>query len=554
MNIYKRRDTLTNLIVKIYGVTTVNFDPKSYERGQYGEVIINKNGLFDKNSYTLKKRNNFDILFDITFNTAKYYFSGTNIDEHTEFNREAAIQNAVTYFREFGINIQYFFENKKEILLFSKLIYKLISTELLPAIFNTDDNRQKQTVAALDSEDITPDFSIAIKNVKNVLESKNIIANIYKNAKMSDIEIIYSSTEKVPRKECSLVTCIRTNDIANIVFEQWYFDPNIELFIEPKSRNINNINDKYFYCPIEYLKKDSFLLTYDDKASFNLPYDVKEQIDAECITINFLKNTATSYFLPRYFYYVPNLAKNSSDLCRDNSTSILPIGAACINIRRNAALALREKYKTNFKKYYENVLDSIIINTNILSSVDYNYLLNSNNCEKQDLAKALGSMSIDIDKLYDILSDLCYEAPDIKSLIILLIEYSVYMLNIAIEGIISIPNMHGPSNTSCTTASEFINQIRDYISKYEINNFTLTIESYLDKLQKIENLFSTDYSNVHSMTKEISAYISIGIKNKFFKSIKTFSEIDLDKEVFKSFRQNLITFITILKDNNIALA
>ena len=95
MKKYQRRKTLEKLISRIYGVTTVNFDQDSYSRGQYGEVIINKNGLFDKNSYTLKKRNNFDILFDVTFNTTKYVFSGNNSDEQTEFNREVAIRNAV---------------------------------------------------------------------------------------------------------------------------------------------------------------------------------------------------------------------------------------------------------------------------------------------------------------------------------------------------------------------------------------------------------------------------------------------------------------------------
>ena len=88
MDKYLRKDTLEKLLLKIYGVTTVNFSHKSYKQGKYGEVKINKNGLYDKNSYKLTFKNNFDALFDSTFNTTEYTFSGKNRNEHTDFNRD----------------------------------------------------------------------------------------------------------------------------------------------------------------------------------------------------------------------------------------------------------------------------------------------------------------------------------------------------------------------------------------------------------------------------------------------------------------------------------
>ena len=102
---YGIKETLEKLLLKIYGVTTVNFKQKSYERGRSGEVKINTNGLFDKNSYKLTKHNNFDALFDITFNVSECIFTGNNRDENTDFNRDTAIRNAVSYFTSLRMNV-----------------------------------------------------------------------------------------------------------------------------------------------------------------------------------------------------------------------------------------------------------------------------------------------------------------------------------------------------------------------------------------------------------------------------------------------------------------
>lgn len=542
---------LSMLIGKIYGITTVNFDQKSYKRGQYGKIIINKNGLYDKNSYTLKKRNNFDILFDITFNTAKCVFSGNNSNEATDFNRETATQNAVTYFQDFGINVTYCFENEKENNLFSKLIYKLISTELLPAIFKTEDNRNKQSTASLDAEDITTDYSIAINNVKSVLESKDIISIMYRNAKMSDIEKIHGKCGKNPKRECDLVTCICTDDIAGIVYEQWSFDPSIVIYIQTISHKVNSGIDTYFNSPIDYLKKESFLLHYDDKAAFSLPYDVNsQQSSIEGITINLLKNTATAYFLPRYFYYVPDLELDGKDFCREKSSTLLAEGAARDNMRRNAAIALSEKYKADFKKYYENVLDSIIMNTDMLTSVDFEYLLSSNRNEEPELVDVFGTMATAVGRFYDILSNRYYDETDIKALIIWLISYSASLLNNAVEGIIAVPHIYGPGKSSHTNVSRFITQLQVYTSKYDIHEFVTKIESYFNRLQQIEKLFEGNHSDVYDKIYEVGTYISIDIKSECSTIKRSLSEMNFDSAVFKSYRQNLIELTSILKENN----
>ena len=263
MKKYQRRDTLKKLLEMIYGITTVNFDHENYERGRSGKVIINKNGLFDKNSYKLTMWNNFDALFDITFNVPKSDFAGNNIDEHTKFTRDIAIQNAIKYFEEFGIKVSNCFENKHEKDLFSKLIYKLISTELLPVIFNTDDNRKKRKVENIDMDDITPDFTIAINNVKAVLESKDIVSILYRNAKMSDIETLYDKKAQAHESECSLVTCMCIEDFNDFKYELWTFDPSIGLYIANKPYEIYNSDEAGFNISNDILKKQLLLQAND---------------------------------------------------------------------------------------------------------------------------------------------------------------------------------------------------------------------------------------------------------------------------------------------------
>ena len=548
MNQYLRRETLEHLISKIYGITTVNINHDSYERGKYGEVIRNKSGLFDKNSYKLTPKNNFDALFDITFNVPECDFTDQFKKEHTEFNRDIAIQNVTEYLKEFGIQVPNFIENEKEKILFSKLIYKLISKELLPVIFNTDDNREKRKYTDLDFDDITPDFTIAINNVKAVLESKDIVQDIYRNAKMSDIEMIYDSDIKDLKIECMLVTCICTNKIA-LSLVDWGFEPSIDLYIEPKSYNVNSSNYAYYNSPIEQLKKDSFLFNYDGNTAFNFPEDVYiSQKAIEVITVSFLENTATTYFLPRYFYYAPNLQPNSSELYNENSFLISET-SACVRIKRKASIALSEKYRPHFKKYYENVLDSIIKNIDLITTVDYKIFLDSIRCEKTELEKALGNMALNVEKLYDILSNRYYDETDIKNLIIWLISYSVSMLNNAIKTIISVPNWHGPNKSSNKNISSFIEQLNDYVSRYDIFEFVNKIESYLGKLQQIQEISEIIYSETYRNIKKFGTDISIDIDSKYTKTKKKLSELYLDKSVLKDLYQNLITFTSILKDN-----
>jgi hypothetical protein len=97
--------------------------------------------------------------------------------------------------------------------------------------------------------------------------------------------------------------------------------------------------------------------------------------------------------IPRYFYYVPDLELNSRDFCREKTSTLLAESAARINIRRNAAIAFSEKYKDKLKKYYENVLNSIITNTDMLTSVDFEYLLSSNRNEEPELVDVFGTMA-----------------------------------------------------------------------------------------------------------------------------------------------------------------
>ncbi len=262
-----------------------------------------------------------------------------------------------------------------------------------------------------------------------------------------------------------------------------------------------------------------------------------------------MKNTASLNFLPRYFYYAPKLDQNSSEFCKKNSSILWSEVTLFQKIRNNATKALRKKYMDDFKKSYRNVLDSIITNTSMLTNVDYGYLLNSNRFEEQKLAQALDNMWPNINSLYDILYDGGYETSEIKAVIIWLIEYSVSMLNSAIEGILPVTHrIIGADKASSTDVSGFISQLQKNVNKPDIPKFAKKIEAYLDNLLQVEELLDSNHFNVHSKIAEIDPYISIAIKSDFSKTKKQLSEINLDKAVFKSFRLNLTKLTSVLKE------
>ena len=271
-----------------------------------------------------------------------------------------------------------------------------------------------------------------------------------------------------------------------------------------------------------------------------------KQRSIESITINCLSTTASFNFLPKYFYYAPKIDQYSGGFYKENSSILLSEVTVYESMKRNATEALQEKYQAEFKKYYENVLDTIITNTDMLTSVDYEYLLIGNRCEEAELAKALGNMWQNINRLYSTLFDGDYETSEIKAVIIWLIEYSVSMLNNAIEGIIAVPYRIGAGKASSATESSFITQLRDYISKYDLRKFVKSFEAYFDKLQMIEELFEDKNKNVSSRIEEISKYISIDVTFDFNKSKKKLSEISLDGNVFKRFHDNLTKLTDII--------
>ena len=62
-----RISCLSELLEGIFDRTTIGYE--NYEPGKRGTLVQNKNGLFDKNTYTQKYKQRFDVLFDIAFNT-----------------------------------------------------------------------------------------------------------------------------------------------------------------------------------------------------------------------------------------------------------------------------------------------------------------------------------------------------------------------------------------------------------------------------------------------------------------------------------------------------
>ena len=112
-------------------------------------------------------------------------------------------------------------------------------------------------------DDITSDFTIAINNAKAILELKDIVSMLYRNAKMSDIKTLYDNDTKDPKNECNFVTCMCIEDFYYFKYEPWTFDPSIRLNIASRPYEIYNCDGADFSIYIEKLKKQSLLQTND---------------------------------------------------------------------------------------------------------------------------------------------------------------------------------------------------------------------------------------------------------------------------------------------------
>ena len=169
---------------------------------------------------------------------------------------------------------------------------------------------------------------------------------LYRNAKMSDIKTLYDNDTKDSENECNFVTCMCIEDFYYFKYEPWTFDPSIRLNIASRPYEIYNCDGADFSIYIEKLKKQSLLQTNDAEAVFEFPEELyTKQRSVKSITISCLSNTASFNFLPRYFYYAPNLDQYSSEFCKENSSILWSEVTVYQKIKMNAAEALRTKYR-----------------------------------------------------------------------------------------------------------------------------------------------------------------------------------------------------------------
>ncbi len=261
-----------------------------------------------------------------------------------------------------GIVITEYFNNKYDKYVFSKLVYKMISSEILNAIFNTDDNREKKNQIDLDNEDITDDYIVAVKNIQNVLESESLVDIMYDNVKIGDIEIVYNKND-FP-EECNYAICFSTEkdkigsgqicgQHVYIQFERITTDRSMKELIQI-------INDEIISIP-EIKKKPVF--------AYKIP-DHKIKLRK----FKILNTALNKNVLPKYFCYAEKV--DSVKYSEDWAGEILLLER---DVSKHAEEAIHEKY--NIKpNYTEEDLIKIIINVlDQIIAIDYAYIINHRN-------------------------------------------------------------------------------------------------------------------------------------------------------------------------------
>lgn len=549
MEIFRRRETLEKILISIFGITTVNFNIDSYERGEYGEVIINQNGLFDKNSYTLRIQNNYNALFDITFNTCACKFIGKNMSGYSDFNRDRAINNILEYFRRFGIQVPDYFINSADRYLLSKLIYKLISSEILPVIFNTDDNRKKREKSDLDCDDITSDFVIAINNIKAVLESDDIASIMYRNAKMRDIDKTYDKDYE--SKVCNYGICICTDKMLRTPFSRWEHDPDILIKIDTNAKD-NNMPENYKELLSELVSELDLLSGTGDNV-FCVPDDYYDEEHREEISrFRILKSGPSPYIFPRYIYYVTKIDINNENEFKAKYPKCFNKYQFIRNLHEKAALALIDNYRMEICEYNQRVLDSIVDVVGQILSADYSLIFSGKIRTYEDCKKALCTMYCDFERSWNWFLKNGFDDTQIFAITVWLSEYAVNCFSEYIKGK-TFSKISRMEDLTKENNKEYyvISVLRNSIGLMKMKDTASKIEGFFDKIDKIIELRDRCEYPFKDKLENLKKIVSICYKSDLYPEIKIDSanylcDIDIGSNVFRNLKKSLVDFADVL--------
>ncbi|SEK17612.1 hypothetical protein SAMN02910353_00003 [Ruminococcus sp. YRD2003] len=492
----QRKECFRDLLETIFGITTFNYD--NYIRSKSGRIVMGVNGLFDKNNFSLKYRKHYEKVFDITFNVDKEEFVNNNSSGECNFTRNDAINNAIIYFRRLDVMLPDYLSNSNDIALLSKFIFKIITTEILPIIFDTDEDTEKRTSYQFD--DISEGFMMAINNIKYIVQFDKVIDLMYANALNKDVEFICDSNNI--KEECNYFRFFSTNDFTygaslsynpRICFKIEYLKPDTNrAFNEDSINRILNRTEQWSDIANTFFNVNGTTILEDGVYEF------------EMIPPHFEGN-----FLPRFFCFGTTLSKNETtqvlginSFPQGKTTSIYQFNNA---IKEAAYNELCNKYHSLLEHEQDNYLNSVLSTLASILSLTKRIVLDIKSSDAQ-VIQSIADYNPKLKKGIDCLSKNGLGDSDIKRIMLETLLYSIDSYCNFIE-----KKLFRNEKRTFSWSMQFI---KNRLSKTNKRFFISRIKKYADIFQILaeeKGLFERYKSNISIM--ELQVVISIGSKD-----------------------------------------
>lgn len=350
---------LTLFAVKVRGVKKVNIEYYTDANGkQIFRIVKNKSGIGDKPCTQIQGEHiikiirealtNKNIEFKDCKNNGKYY-APWNITQ------EKVLKNALNYLNMKGIKINFNYENEYDIHMFKKLISRIFTNFIIPAIFTRNENDQIN-----DNDDISNDFDDAISRIKDKYLTGNFDEKLYEKAADNEILTLHDSFCK-------------DRDHSYKVY----------------------IND--------YIKY--FLIEFDSKIGYTLRIKKERFESAKCIDfkVDFALNNVF-FSLPRYVNYYTS--ENHND---DEEITVIK---SAFELRKKNAKIIHDYYAAifdfiiNFTEKLLSIDISHFQNNNIRNESELNKALNKFKINSSEVCRFLEENDISINYRSDFIWEL----------------------------------------------------------------------------------------------------------------------------------------------------
>lgn len=329
-----RLSYLKSIIKNLFDITTIDYSV--FEN----TVILGKGYEISKVKCTDSYYNKYKKIINYSFNK-----------ENDESNRKKLLSNSVKLFKQYSIDVEYYFDSPYEQRLYSRWLSMQVS-KMIDVIFERTSEKTSM------NEDISCRFNDVIKNIRNKVSKNDIRVLMYRIARKKDIEIIYDVD--YDKRDCNYVLPVFVGKNECIMQGYRYFINDIEMSFD---KEYNYSLKKYRAYPYGLQ-----MLPLDKSENFNVD-DYNETCSFKVFNIKRRK-----YYLPLYFYFATNLSAEKEHLQLQSGQVILGYS---LNLDVNVAMKIKamkrlsEIYQFNSKEYICDTVNSIDIILDEIYTLNY---------------------------------------------------------------------------------------------------------------------------------------------------------------------------------------